>query len=162
MASKQPWHYTQCGLDNVWLENGFELRDTPYGRAIAVHDVDGLHRLLAGELARKQGALTGREFRFLRSWLGLTQEGLASLMDVSEGALSLWERKGAVPAVNDKLLRLMVLAQTDGDSPIRQAIERVNTVQKLVHQKFVVREREGGYEVLVRRVRAPAADPVAA
>ncbi|MFM7847251.1 MAG: hypothetical protein ACKO8N_01560, partial [Rubrivivax sp.] len=79
-----------------------------------------------------------------------------------EGALSLWERKGAVPAVNDKLLRLMVLAQTDGDSPIRQAIERVNTVQKLVHQKFVVREREGGYEVLVRRVRAPAADPVAA
>jgi DNA-binding transcriptional regulator YiaG len=162
MASKQPWHYTQCGLDNVWLENGFELRDTPYGRAIAVHDVDGLHRLLAGELARKQGALTGREFRFLRSWLGLTQEGLASLMDVSEGALSLWERKGAVPAVNDKLLRLMVLAQTDGDSSIRQAIERVNTVQKLVHQKFVVREREGAYEVQVRKVRTPVADPVAA
>ena len=58
-----------------------------------MHDVDGLHALLADALARKSGPLTGQEFRFLRVHLKLTQDALARLMGVTEGASSLWERK---------------------------------------------------------------------
>jgi hypothetical protein len=36
-------HYTECGLDNVWLLNGFERRDFGgCGSAVAVHDKKGL------------------------------------------------------------------------------------------------------------------------
>ena len=146
-------HYTQCGLDNVWLENGYDVRTTPYGKAVAVHDVDGLHALLAAQLAKNPGPLSGKEFRFLRGWLGMTQETLAALMGVTEGALSLWERKDAVPGLNDKMLRLMVLAKTDGNATVRDAIERVNTVHKLVNQKFVVREQDHRLELRVVQVR---------
>ena len=70
-----------------------------------MHDVDGLHALLADALARKSGPLTGQEFRFLRVHLKLTQDALARLMGVTVGASSLWERKGSVPRVNDQMLR---------------------------------------------------------
>jgi DNA-binding transcriptional regulator YiaG len=152
-------HHTQCVLDNVWLENGYDLKATPYGKAVAVHDVDGLHGLhglhgvLAAQLVQNPGPLTGKEFKFLRSWLGMTQEALAGLMGVTECALSLWERKDAVPSLNEKMLRLMVLAKTNGNVPVREAIERVNTVPKLVNQKFVVREQDHRLELRVVQVR---------
>ena len=147
--------YKQCGLDNVWLENGYDLKTTPYGKAVAVHDVDGLHALLAAQLTKKPGPLTGKEFKFLRSWLDMTQEALAGLMGVTEGALSLWERKDTVPGLNDKMLRLMVLAKTDGNAPVREVIERVNTVHKPVNQKFVVREQDHRLELRVVPVCRP-------
>jgi len=156
------FHYTQCGLDNVWLANGYDAKTTPYGKAVAVHDVDGLHALLAAQLAKNPGPLTGKEFRFLRAWLGMTQETLAGRMGVTEGALSLWERKDAVPGLNDKMLRLMVLAKTDGNATVRDAIERVNTVHKLVNQRFVVRERDHHLELRVVQVRRSSKAAVAA
>ena len=50
-------HYTQCGLDNVWLENGYDTQTTAYGKAVAVHDVDGLHALLAAQVAKNPGQI---------------------------------------------------------------------------------------------------------
>lgn len=150
------YHYTQCGLDNVWLENGYVLKSTPYGKAAAVHDVNGLHALLAAKLVEKHGPLTGKEFRFLRAWLSMTQEALAQLMGVTEGALSLWERKDAVPSLNEKMLRLMVLARTDGNATVHDAVERINTVHKLVNQKYVVTEQDHQRVVLVLPARRAA------
>ena len=115
-------HYTQCGLDNVWLENGYDVKTTPYGKAVAIPDVDGLHALLAAQLAKNPGPLTGKEFKFLRGWLGMTQEALAGLMGVTEGALSLWERKDAVP-----ILRLIQRVQNHqrGTEDLRQSQARI-------------------------------------
>jgi DNA-binding transcriptional regulator YiaG len=87
------FHYTACGLDNVWLANGFKVRVTRHGNAVAVNDVDGLHHLIAQTLIDKPGRLTGKEFRFLSTQLGLSQEALGVMLDFSENAVSLWERK---------------------------------------------------------------------
>jgi DNA-binding transcriptional regulator YiaG len=152
------YHYTQCGLDNVWLQNGYRTEVTPYGRAVAVHDVDGLHALLAAKLVEKPGQLTGKEFRFLRSWLGLTQEALAQQMGVTEGAVSLWERKDTVPSVNEKMLRLTVLARTDGNVTVHDAVERINTVYAPVDQEYVVSETDRRREVQVRPLRSHATE----
>ncbi len=140
-------HYTACGLDNVWLESGYRIHQTPYGKAIAVEDVDGLHRLLATTIAQAEGRLSGREFRFLRVQLGLTQAGLGKLLDVSENAVSLWERKDSVPAVYDHWLRMLVTAQFNGNITVRKAVERIHTVDRLVHQRLVVRGSDGGRRV---------------
>lgn len=149
------YHYTACGLDNVWLENGYTLKATRYGKGVSVNDVDGLHKLLAAKLVEKQGLLNGKEFKFLRVQLGLSQEGLGKLMGVSENAVSLWERKDTVPLAHDHLLRLMVLGKMQGNTKIGEAIERVQTVQKLANQKFVVREFDHKREVVVMPVRQP-------
>lgn len=141
---KNWFHYTACGLDNVWLANGFTTKETKYGKGVSIQDVDGLHRLLASNLVEKKGLLTGKEFRFLRVQLGLTQQGLGKLMgDVSENAVSLWERKDTVPAINDHWLRMHVIAKLKGNTKVADAIERIQTVERLVHQKYVVRGADG-------------------
>ena len=57
-------HYTACGLPNVWLENDYTKKETKYGIAVSVNDIDGLHKLLASKLIEKSGLLAGYEFRF--------------------------------------------------------------------------------------------------
>ena len=137
-------HYTACGLDNVWLANGFTVHETPYGKGVSIEDVDGLLRLIASHLVDKEALLTSKEFRFLRVQLGLTQEALGKVMGhVSENAISLWERKDTAPVLNDRWLRFLVIAKFKGNTKVSQAIERVRTVERLVHQKYVVRQTHG-------------------
>ncbi|MEW6100412.1 MAG: helix-turn-helix domain-containing protein [Pseudomonadota bacterium] len=134
------YHYTMCGLDNVWLANGYTVYETPYGRGVSIHDADGLHRALALRLADKPGRLTGKELRFLRTHLGLSQAGLAKMLDVTDQAVSLWERTGRVPKSADTLIRMTVLAKLDGDRKIGEVIERISTVERMVSQRIVARE----------------------
>jgi DNA-binding transcriptional regulator YiaG len=133
-------HYRLCGLDNVWLARGYQIKDTKYGRAVSVSDTEGLHRLLTLALIKKAGLLSGKEFRFLRVQLGLSQQGLGRFLGgLSENAVSLWERKNTVPAIYDHWLRLMVIAKFSGDTKVADAVERIHTVEKLIHQDYVVK-----------------------
>ena len=137
------FQHTACGLDNVWLANGFKVKVTRHGNAVAVNDVDGLHKLIAETLIDKPGRLTGKEFRFLRTQLGLSQEALGAMLDFSENAVSLWERKDTVPATCDQWLRMSVLAKLEGQAKLADAIARTRSVHKLIYQKYVVKEVNG-------------------
>ena len=133
-------HYTDCGLDNVWLASGYKIKNTKYGRAVAVIDIDSLHKLLANNLIEKKGILTGKEFKFLRVQLSLTQRGLGTLLGgVSENAVSLWERKDSVPAIHDHWLRMLAIAKYSGHTKVADAIAVLQAVEKLIFQKYVVK-----------------------
>ena len=141
-------HYTASGLDNVWLANGFVVKETKYGKGYAIFDVDGLHRLLATHLVDKNARLSGQEFRFLRNHLRLTQSSLGKLLgDVSENAVSLWERKDNVPIAYDRWMRMLVLAKFQGNTKVADAMERIQSVERLVHQKYVVRGKDSSRRV---------------
>lgn len=136
------YHYTESGLDNVWLANGYTVKQTPYGKGVSVVDADGLLKTLALCLTKKEGRLTGKEFRFLRTLLCLAQRSLAEMVGVTEGAVSLWERTGKVPKQGDAAVRLLVLEKLDGDGRWSDMIERINTVDRLVNQQIVARTRQ--------------------
>ncbi len=161
-SMKKQFHYTACGLDNVWLENGYTVKDTKLGQAVAVHDVSGLHQMLALQLAQKPALLTGKEFRFLRVQLGLSQEALGLLLDFSENAVSLWERNDKVPVTCDHWLRMCVLAKFAGNTKIADALERIKTVHKLAYQKYVVKDIEGKRTVSVVSQSNPRKKPALA
>ena len=61
------YHYTECGLTNVWLENGYITKKTAYGKATAVDDAVSLHNVLAMELTEKKGKITGLKKKMLLS-----------------------------------------------------------------------------------------------
>ena len=137
------YQYTACGLDNVWLASGYAVKNTRHGQAVAVNDVVGLHQLIAQTLIDKHGRLTGKEFRFLRTQLGLSQEALGAMLDFSENAVSLWERKDTVPAACDQWLRISVLGKLEGQTKLADAIARTQSVHKLIYQKYVVKDVDG-------------------
>jgi DNA-binding transcriptional regulator YiaG len=135
------YHYTESGLDNVWLDNGYTKYDTPYGKGVAVNDADELLAAIALSLTAKEGSLTGKEFRFLRLSLGLSQPNAAKMLGVTEQAVSLWERTGKVPKQGDALLRLLVLEKQNGGGKASEMIERINTVDRLMNQQIIAKAR---------------------
>lgn len=155
-------HYTACGLDNVWLASGFSCKTTRHGEAVSVEDVDGLHRLLALALIDKPGRLSGKEFRFLRVQLGLSQQALGAELDFSENAVSLWERKDTVPAACDRWLRMRLLAQLDASTPLTTALARTQTLTPQRPQTYVVKTVAGRRTVSTQGQRSPHTTTAAA
>ena len=138
------YHYTDGGLRNVWLANGYEITQTPYGEGVSFHNVDGLTRSICMALTRKTSPLTGAEFRYIRSaGMLLSQPALGKLLGIDGQSVARWEKTSKVPLWADKLVRLLYAAQVNGDEPIAKAVERIKTVERLIKQKIVVRESRG-------------------
>lgn len=119
------YHYRECGLRNVWLTNGYEVHETPYGPGIAFQDIEGLHRAIARGLIAKGGKLTGAELRFLRQEMGLSQARLATMMGNEAQTVALWEKRGSQPKVADRFMRAIWREQNEGNAQIREMIERL-------------------------------------
>ena len=47
--------YRGACLPNIWLENGYIEKETPYGEAVAVEDVQGLYSAIDKEMKRLGG-----------------------------------------------------------------------------------------------------------
>ena len=149
------YHYTDGGLRNVWLANGYEIKKTPFGEGVAFHNLDGLTTSICIALTKKAGVLTGSEFRYIRSaGMLLSQPALGKLMGIDGQSVARWEKTGKVPKWADKLVRLMYLAQAEGNEPISSAVERVKTVERLVKQRIVVKESRGQWKPSLQEEKA--------
>jgi putative transcriptional regulator len=93
MMETQRLPYTLCGLDGVYLLNGFKYKETPRGRRLHIDDQEGLHQAIGRHLVRQGRGLTGRELRFLREELGLSQTSLARLLGESEQSVARREKR---------------------------------------------------------------------
>jgi len=129
------YHYTESGLQNVWLKNGYVIHSTPYGKGVSIHDVAGLHRLIGCALAR-QPKLTGAQFRFLRKEMEMSQSALAALIGTSEQNISLWERRGRIPRASDRLIKVLYLEQISGNVKVRELIDRMNALDNSAQEKL--------------------------
>ncbi|MGN6317189.1 helix-turn-helix domain-containing protein [Trinickia sp.] len=138
------YHYTESGLDNVWLENGYIQRGTSYGLVTAVQDVDGLYKVIGRTLAHK-GHLTGAEFRFLRKRLGLSQARFAALIGKTEQAVALWERKGNVPETDSRMLCAIYLETMDGNLGLKQYLERIAELDRKESERLVFHDTATGW-----------------
>lgn len=140
------YHYTESGLQNVWLVNGYTVRKTPYGKGVSIHDVENLHRLIGRSLAQKPH-LTGAELRFLRKDMGMSQSGLAALLGTSEQNISLWERRGRIPKTSDRFVRLIYLEHIgDKNQKIRELIERLNALDQQAVERLEFAENKGQWK----------------
>lgn len=119
------YHYRECGLRNVWLANGYQEHDTPYGAGISIDDVEGLHHVIARGLIAKGGKLTGAEFRFLRQEMGLSQAKLATMMGNEAQTIALWEKRSTQPKLADRFVRAIYREQDEGNAHILQMLERL-------------------------------------
>lgn len=87
------YHYTESGLDNVYLNDGYTIHKTVYGEGVSIEDTDGLHRAIGKWLVEMPKPLNGAEVRFLRLEMDQTQRDLAAFFGTSEQTVRLWERK---------------------------------------------------------------------
>ncbi len=139
------YHYTESGLQNVWLSNGFKSRKVAGGMAVAIVDADNLHRAIGRAIASK-GYMTGADFRFLRKELDLSQTRFGSLIGVSEESVSLWERRGRVPKSASRIMQAIYLEMLDGNVKIKELVERLAGLDRVPQARMVFEDTRQGWK----------------
>ena len=130
------FHYTGCGLRNIYLRNGFKEKETPYGRAIAIQDVEGLHRAIGLRLVSNKKRLTGAEVRFLRMELDMSQGTLAKCLGVGETTVRNWESgRVRLTGPGDRIIRALYQEYATGNSEIRKLVEYLAELNRVLHSK---------------------------
>lgn len=144
----EQYHYTECGLDSVYLVNGVSFVD---GK-MTIHDIDGLHRMIGQWLVTTRKKLSGEEIRFLRHEMELSQSSLARLLGVSEQSVLRWERRrkereNGNPAA-ERALRLLYLEQSTGNTSIAEALEAIADIEDELDRlgAFDFSDSEGWHE----------------
>jgi DNA-binding transcriptional regulator YiaG len=136
---REPLHYTACGLDNVYLSSGYNVREVDGVRYVSVHDVDDLHAAIAELLVRQKKVLSGPEVRFLRKYLDLTQRELGTLIGVSDQSVARYEKAQTVlEGASDDLLRLLVCAQVVKCIDVRAELERIRSSDDMLGDRMTL------------------------
>lgn len=108
MTDAYRYRYTECGLDNVFIE-GMEPRVDDHGEEVhCILNVNGLHRTIAYGIVESDTGMSGQELRFLRTEMGLTQAELAKHVHCDAQTIARWE-KGQTPiqAAAEVIVRLL-------------------------------------------------------
>ena len=63
-AENKSYHYTECGLDDVYLVGGHMYHEGPRGRQVTIRNIDGLHRAIGRYLVTKKKVLNGKDIQF--------------------------------------------------------------------------------------------------
>ena len=121
------YHYTECGLENVWLENGYQMHDTDYGPAVSFSDADALHRVIGSLIIESARPLNGAEVRFLRGEMDLSQKRLGLLLGLDEQTVRRWEKlaESDIPGAPDRLIRQIYAEYVNTASGLRKLLERL-------------------------------------
>ncbi len=123
------YHYTGSGLSNIWLSNGYSEHETPYGPAVSITDVEGLHKAIGLEIVYQPlKRLAGEEVRFLRLEMDLSQRALATMLSLREITVRKWEQNGCPKGPAQILLRALYLLHISGNAQLKEIMERLRTL----------------------------------
>ena len=139
------YHYEGSGLPYVYLKNGYELVESPYGQGVTIHDIDGLHDALGNAIVSSPVQLTGQEFRFLRVELNLSQAGLAAALGCNEQSVARWEKSKSrqVNAPAERILRMLYREAKHGEKKLAPLLKSLQDLEctPAPPRKFVASER---------------------
>jgi DNA-binding transcriptional regulator YiaG len=139
------YHFTDGGLGNIWLANGYEEHDTPYGKGVSFHDLDGLTKAICIALVERQTPISGDEFRYLRQSLCLSQGALGQLMGKTDQAIAKWEKSGErIPKLADFAMRAIYKRHASNDDSIKNLVTALNITERTLH--IVMRETARGWQ----------------
>ncbi|MBF0560713.1 MAG: transcriptional regulator [Alphaproteobacteria bacterium] len=103
-----PYHYTECGLDNVLVYGIAPCIDDDGDEVITIPNINGLHKAIALTIIAREALMSGKELRFLRTEMGMTQAELARCVHKEAISVGRWERNETPIDPNaETLVRLM-------------------------------------------------------
>ena len=141
------YHYRECGLDYVWLENGYVMSDGPHGQTVSFMDIDGLHALIGQAIASSKDRMQPNEIRFLRHELDLSQGALAHLLGTEEQNVHRWETgKTKIPGPAQNLLALLYLESIKEGSSIRERLDMLSKMDADGHRNICLHWQDGWHD----------------
>jgi len=147
-GQEELYHYTESGLDYIYLVGGVEYVAGPRGKQVVIREIDGLHNAIGRFIINEKRDLTGKELRFLRHEMLMSQATLASLMNVGEQTVHRWEAgKSEIPKPAEALIRLLYNEHLgDGDNEIKSSLKRIAALEdKMDRQNLTLVDGTNGW-----------------
>jgi len=135
------YHYTECGLSNVFLKNGFIVGKFEDEEYTSIDDMNGLHKAIAQVVVDRNSPLTHEEFKFLRIELNVSQKVLGTRFGVSEQTIARYEKKAsAIPRTTDAALRSLYMESLEKNNPVSYFLDLLSDVEAIVAAKEILLE----------------------
>lgn len=125
---KNAYHYTECGLDDIYLVNGFTREEIDGDEIVSIHDIDALHVAIGLKIAAASPKLKPNEVKFLRKQLGLTQTQLAQKLKLEAQAVGRYERGeiDEIPGPVDLALRFTYVISVMPKEILEKLLHKIN------------------------------------
>lgn len=146
------YHYSECGLSNIYLKNGFSIDNVDGEEYTTIEDINGLHCTIAQIIVEQERPLTNEEFKFLRMELNMSQKLLGKKLGVSEQTIARYEKKQSdVPRTTDVALRALYMESQNKSNPVSyfldllcdaEAAAAADLLLEEVQQKWLVAQQE--------------------
>ena len=115
----EPIPYRACGLEGIYLLNGYSMEEHDGEQHMSVTKMEQLHQAIGRHLVTRRKGLAPKEIRFLRNTMDLTQADLADRLGNNAQSVARWEKgQCEVPGASEKLLRLVFLAHFMSDEDL--------------------------------------------
>jgi DNA-binding transcriptional regulator YiaG len=113
--------------------NGFEITKCDDGdEELFIHDIHGLHKAISITLVFKKGLLEGKEIKFIRSMLDLSQNKLADLIGCRYQQILLWEKgRNKMTKPVDRLLKIYLFTYLHKEIDNGEVFARINEIADL-------------------------------
>ncbi|BBP45009.1 hypothetical protein THMIRHAS_03820 [Thiosulfatimonas sediminis] len=135
------YHYTDSGLDNIYLENGYQLENMDDEEYLSIHHMDELHAAIGGLLVEKSAPLTANEFRYLRTELNLSQKALGGVLGVDSQTVARWEKaETQIPRTSDVVLRAYFLESQNQTSSIAYLLKMLSESEAMQEAEQITLE----------------------
>ena len=113
------YHYTESGLSNVYLKNGFTVEQIDGEEYTSIDDINGLHKAIAQTIVDSSRPLSHEEFKFLRIELNLSQKMLGMRFGVDEQTIARYEKgQTKIPRTTDVALRTLYMESQQRNNPV--------------------------------------------
>lgn len=140
------FRFTDGGLRNVWLANGYTTERTPYGEAVSIQDLPGLVQAICKALIRKKSRLSAAEFRYLRQAMLMSRNSLGKALGRSDQSVAIWEKQGRIPKFADSMMRVLYAAHSEGNEKVKNIIHALTDADCTIN--IIMNESENGWSAV--------------
>jgi transcriptional regulator with XRE-family HTH domain len=107
---KNDYHYTESGLQNVFISGIEAVLDDDGDEVITIPAINDLHAVISIGIVSHKNSISGDELKFLRTELGYTQAQLAELVHHERQSIGRWESgKVVMDSASEALIRKLAI-----------------------------------------------------
>lgn len=127
-------HYTESGLDNIFLQNGFRIDKEG---TLFIEDIHGLHKAIGERLVFQQRKLKAKEIRFIRHFMDLSQKAFGEILGVDYQTVLRWETsRNVITKTADRFLKVVFNEFLDPTSKARNVIDIISDLDNERNEKI--------------------------
>ncbi|MBJ7539692.1 helix-turn-helix domain-containing protein [Marinomonas transparens] len=145
------YHYSECGLPNVYLKNGFKVEQIDGEEYTSIDAMNDLHQTIAQAITDSPLGLRSVEFKFLRIELNLSQKMLGHRFGVSEQTIARYEKgQSDIPRTTDAALRSLYMEKLEKNSSVSYFLDLLSDAEaQQAAQKILLEEIENHWGIAV-------------